>query len=189
MREAEARLDISDTTLSETVARYLYKLMAYKDEYEVARLYTSGDFERRLKQQFEGDFKLRFHLAPAILSPKNPKTGQPRKIEFGPWMFLAFKVLARLKVLRGTALDIFGYHRERRRERQLIVEYCDGIERMMSELDRDNYSLLVEIASLPEIIKGYGHIKNDNIKDYATQLAMKTAQWKNGKGQVLARAA
>ncbi len=189
VREAEARLDISDTTLSETVARYLYKLMAYKDEYEVARLYTSGDFERRLKQQFEGDFKLRFHLAPAILSPKNPKTGQPRKIEFGPWMFLAFKVLARLKVLRGTALDIFGYHRERRRERQLIVEYRDGIERMMSELDRDNYSLLVEIASLPEIIKGYGHIKNDNIKDYATQLAMKTAQWKNGKGRVLARAA
>lgn len=186
---AERQSGVSGTALSESVARNLFKLMAYKDEYEVARLYTSGDFERRLKQQFDGDYTLKFHLAPPILSPKNQKTGEPGKIEFGPWVFKAFKVLARMKVLRGTAFDIFGYTQERKRERSLIEEYRSNIESMLAKLDKDNYALMLEITNLPEIIKGYGHIKDGNISDYEAQLKLKLTEWEKGPSQLLARAA
>jgi indolepyruvate ferredoxin oxidoreductase len=189
VRDAEQRLGVAGTALSETVARYLFKLMAYKDEYEVARLYTSGDFERRLKQQFDGDYKLKFHLAPPMISPKNVKTGKPGKIEFGSWMFSGFKVLAKLKGLRGTALDVFGYSKERKRERQLIEDYRAIITGIVAKLDRDNYSLAVEIASLPEMVKGYGHIKEENINLYTTQMELKLTEFNNGPGHILARAA
>ena len=109
--------------LALAVARYAYKLMAYKDEYEVARLYTDGSFERKLKQAFDGDVKLQFHLAPPILGRRDPVSGHLRKQPFGPWVFTAFKTLARFKGLRGTALDVFGMTAERREERALIEDY------------------------------------------------------------------
>jgi indolepyruvate ferredoxin oxidoreductase len=180
---------ISDgNQLTATVARYLYKLMAYKDEYEVARLYSSGEFERRLKEQFEGNYKLKFNLAPPMLSPKNKRTGQPGKREFGPWMFKAFKLLAKFKGLRGTALDIFGYTHERKAERQLIADYMNDIEAMLPKLKEGNYNLLVEIASLPEVIKGYGYIKEENIVEYKKQLEEKKKEWETGPVQIFAQA-
>ncbi len=189
VRAAEIALDGDSTELAETVGRYLYKLMAYKDEYEVARLYTSGDFERRLKQQFEGNYKLKFNLAPPLLSFRSKRTGQPGKIEFGPWMFTLFGVLAKLKRLRGTAFDIFGYSKERQRERALVVEYRRHIERIIETLNKDNYALAGEIAALPEMIKGYGHIKEDNIRHYDAQLRNKLKEWDKYPQRIMASAA
>ncbi|MCY4426550.1 MAG: indolepyruvate ferredoxin oxidoreductase family protein [Halieaceae bacterium] len=189
VRTAEQQLDGESEQLTTAVARYFSKLMAYKDEYEVARLYTTGDFERRLKQQFDGDYKLKFHLAPPIISPVNRKTGKPGKIEFGAWLFPALKILARMKSLRGTPLDFFGFSSERKRERQLISEYRDTIGKLLPRLNQNNHVQLVEIASLPELVKGYGYIKEENMKVYARELADKLEQFdKNGVG-VFARVA
>ena len=189
VKAAEAQVEGVGTSLSEAVAFYLSKLMAYKDEYEVARLYTDGDFERRIKQQFDGDFSLRFHLAPPIISPKNKRNGKPGKIEFGSWMFKGFKILAKLKGLRGTALDIFGYSAERKRERALIGEYRNTIETLLKKVDRNNYASIVEIAELPELIKGYGHIKEDNLKIYDEQLAKKLDDLEKAKDQIFVKVA
>ncbi|HLX80732.1 MAG TPA: indolepyruvate ferredoxin oxidoreductase family protein [Burkholderiales bacterium] len=145
--------------LAEAAARYYAKLLAYKDEYEVARLYTDGAFRSKIASMFEGDYKLVFHLAPPLLARPDPRTGEPAKMSFGPWMLGAFKVLAKLKGLRGTALDIFGRSEERRMERALIGEYEQTLETLIEGLSRDNHALAVEIASLPETIRGYGHIK------------------------------
>ena len=145
-------------TLSRAVARYAFKLMAYKDEYEVARLYTSGDFEKKIRETFEGDFKIHFHLAPPLLAKKDAE-GNLRKAEYGPWVFKAFRVLARLKGLRGGPLDIFGYTAERRMERQLVSRYFSQVDELLRGLDSANHALAVDIASIPEHIRGYGHIK------------------------------
>ena len=147
------------TKLTEAVARYYAKLLAYKDEYEVARLYTDGAFRRKIDAMFEGDYKLVFHLAPPLLAKPDARTGEPAKMRFGPWMLGAFKVLAKLKGLRGTALDVFGRTGERRMERALITEYESTVEALLQGLTRENVTLAVEIASLPEAIRGYGHIK------------------------------
>ena len=128
MRDAEANKAPGSTDLTEAVARYAFKLMAYKDEYEVARLYTSGDFQRKLEQQYEGDYKLKFHLAPPLLAKKDAQ-GRLIKQEFGAWVLTAFKLMAKLKFLRGGALDIFGYTAERRMERQLIGDYEQTVDR------------------------------------------------------------
>jgi indolepyruvate ferredoxin oxidoreductase len=149
--------------LAEAVARSLYKLMAYKDEYEVARLYTDGSFRRRLAAQFEGDYRLQFHLAPPLLAQRDALTGHLKKRVFGSWMLPAFALLARLKFLRGTAFDIFGYSDERRSERCLIGEYEAAIEALLAGLDRDNHRLAVAIARLPEGIRGFGHVKAANL--------------------------
>ena len=109
--------------LSAAVARYAFKLMAYKDEYEVARLYADSDFKKRVADQFEGDYKLTFHLAPPLMNPSDPVTGEAKKSVFGPWMMMAFSVLSTFKGLRGSAFDIFGYSAERKMERQLIADY------------------------------------------------------------------
>jgi indolepyruvate ferredoxin oxidoreductase len=147
--------------LSAAVARYAFKLMAYKDEYEVARLYSRSDFKKRIADQFEGDYKLTFHLAPPILSEIDPATGELKKRLFGPWMMTAFSFLARLKGLRGTALDIFGYTEERKMERQLIVDYAKTLDELLGKLTADNYDLAVDIASIPEHIRGFGHVKHE----------------------------
>jgi indolepyruvate ferredoxin oxidoreductase len=144
------------SALTQAVAWSLAKLMTYKDEYEGARLYTNGDFTRRLKQQFGGDYKLAFNLSPPILNPKDKVTGKLRKIAFGPWMFSAFKVLARFKGLRGTAFDPFGYTTERKRERQLITDYRQLIEGLLPVLTAENHALTVRIAALADTIRGYG---------------------------------
>jgi indolepyruvate ferredoxin oxidoreductase len=138
--------------------------MAYKDEYEVARLYTRPEYLRRLNATFEGDFRLKFHLAPPILNKPDPLTGEAKKSEFGPWVLTAFKVLARLKGLRGTALDLFGRTEERRTERQLIADYERTIDGLLAGLGRDNHATAIAVASIPEEIRGYGHVKARHLK-------------------------
>ncbi|PKL98718.1 MAG: indolepyruvate ferredoxin oxidoreductase, partial [Gammaproteobacteria bacterium HGW-Gammaproteobacteria-7] len=161
-RAAEANRAPGSTALTEAVARYAFKLMAYKDEYEVARLYTSGEFQRRIEQQFEGDYRLHFNLAPPLFSRRDSE-GHLVKREYGPWVFTAFKLLARLKGLRGSVFDPFGYTAERREERRLIEEYFTTIEQLLAGLNGDNHALAVEIASVPEHIRGFGHVKEAHL--------------------------
>jgi indolepyruvate ferredoxin oxidoreductase len=156
VRAAEAPLN--STRLAEAVARYLFKLMAYKDEYEVARLHTAAAFTDQLAAMFDGDVKIVHHLAPPGLAKKNSR-GELVKQPFGPWVRKAFGVLARLKGLRGSALDPFGRTEERRTERALIDEYRQAIEELLRGLKPDNLPLAVEIARIPEEIRGYGHVK------------------------------
>jgi indolepyruvate ferredoxin oxidoreductase len=165
VRDAENRLVGAEKPLrlTEAVARYYFKLMAYKDEYEVARLHADTAFRNRVSGMFEGDYKIKFHLAPPLLA-KRDANGHLVKQEFGPWMMHAFGVLAKLKFLRGTALDIFGYTPERRSERALISEYRGTIARLLPRLAEENLSKAVAIASIPEEIRGYGHIKERNLK-------------------------
>ncbi len=158
VRRVEQQKTPAFTSLTQAVARYAFKLMAYKDEYEVARLYTSGDFEKKIRETFEGDYKIHFHLAPPLLAKKDAD-GLLRKAEYGPWMFKAFRVLGKLKGLRGGVFDIFGYSAERKLERQLIVDYFKQIDELLAGLDNDNHALAIDIASVPEHIRGYGHVK------------------------------
>ncbi len=176
VRAAEHARAPGSTDLSEAVARYAFKLMAYKDEYEVARLYTSGEFRRRIEQQFEGDFKVHFHLAPPLLAKKNAQ-GQLIKQEFGPWMFKAFKLLSKLRGLRGGTFDIFGYTEERKMERRLIADYFATVERLLAGLDTDNVALAAEIASIPEHIRGYGHVKEAHLHKAKAREAELLARW------------
>jgi indolepyruvate ferredoxin oxidoreductase len=162
VRAAEQQKAPGFTSLAEAVARYAFKLMAYKDEYEVARLYTSGEFEKRIRETFDGDYKLHFNLAPPLFAKKDAE-GHLRKAEYGTWVFGAFKLLAKLKGLRGTALDVFGYTAERKSERRLIEDYFKTIDTLLATLDHDNHALAVEIASIPELIRGYGHVKERHL--------------------------
>ncbi|WP_313342355.1 indolepyruvate ferredoxin oxidoreductase family protein [Stenotrophomonas sp.] len=168
------------TALTETVARYYFKLLAYKDEYEVARLYTSGDFQRRLQQQFEGDFEVRFHLAPPLFAKKDEQ-GRLIKQEYGPWMLKAFGLLAKLKFLRGGTFDVFGRTEERRGERQLIADYEQTVAVLLEGLSDDRVALAVEIASIPEHIRGYGHVKEAHLNKAKAREATLLAQWRNPK--------
>jgi len=158
-----------DLPLTEAVARGYQKLLAYKDEYEVARLYSNGDFERELAAQFEGDYRLRFHLAPPLLAHRDPHTGRPRKREFGGWVLPLLKVVARFKGLRGSAFDPFGYSAERKAERALIAEYERDIERLLEGLGADNLDRAVQIASLPAKIRGFGPVKLASIETAARE--------------------
>ncbi len=180
VRAAEADRIGGSTALTETVARYLFKLMAYKDEYEVARLYTSGDFQRRLQQQFEGDYQLRFHLAPPLFAKKDEQ-GRLLKKEYGPWMFKAFGLLAKLKFLRGGRFDVFGRTGERRMERKLIGDYEATVQLLLDGLDDDRLALAVEIASVPEHIRGFGHVKEAHFEQAKAREAALLAQWRNPK--------
>ena len=164
VRQAESSRAKGLGGLAEAVARYYFKLLAYKDEYEVARLYADPAFMEKIKSQFEGDYKLHFHLAPPLFSKRDPVTGELRKAEYGTWVFSVFKVLAKLRGLRGTALDIFGYTPERRMERQLIADYATVIGDIAGKLTPENHSLAVKIASMPEEIRGYGHVKEASFK-------------------------
>ena len=185
VRSAEQAKAPGQTALTQAVARYAFKLMAYKDEYEVARLYTSGEFERQIKSTFDGDYKIHFNLAPPTFSKKDAD-GHLIKREFGPWMFRAFKLLAKFKGLRGGALDIFGKTEERKMERQLIVEYFATVDELLSKLDRDSLKLAVDIASIPEQIRGYGHIKEANFAKAAKQREQLLAAWRNSKPSAIA---
>ncbi len=162
--------------LTEAVARNLFKLMAYKDEYEVARLYTSASFRQRLDEQFEGDFRLSFHLAPPLLARRNAK-GELVKREYGPWVMHAFGVLARLRRLRGTAFDPFGRTEERRNERQLVVDYEATVERLLQKLDAERLPAAVQIASIPDEIRGFGHVKARNLASARTRWTDAMAQY------------
>ena len=168
-RVRAAETPLGTTKLAEAVARYLFKLMAYKDEYEVARLHTDRTFTDKVGAMFEGDYKLVHHLAPPAIAKKNER-GEFVKQPFGPWMRSALGLLAKMKGLRGTALDPFGRSEERRTERALIGEYRASIEELLTGLSRDKLDLAAEIARIPEDIRGYGHVK-------ARHLAAARARW------------
>ncbi|HET7132324.1 MAG TPA: DUF6537 domain-containing protein, partial [Gammaproteobacteria bacterium] len=138
--------------------------LAYKDEYEVARLHADGTLEKKIRGMFEGDYRVAFHLAPPLFSRVDPLTGEPRKMRFGPWVLPFFGALKRLKFLRGTRLDPFGYTAERRMERALIAEYERTLEELLAGLSPQNHALAIEIASLPEEMRGFGHIKKRNVE-------------------------
>jgi indolepyruvate ferredoxin oxidoreductase len=176
VRAAEARLG-KTTRLTEAVARYLFKLMAYKDEYEVARLHTDPAFVQRIAGMFEGDYKLVHHLAPPLIAKKGDR-GELVKEPFGPWMRSAFKWLARMKGLRGTALDPFGRTEERRAERALIGEYRAAIDELIAGLSAERLALAVEIARVPEEIRGYGHVKERHLKAAREKWQRLTGQWR-----------
>jgi indolepyruvate ferredoxin oxidoreductase len=150
--------------LAEAVARGYFKLLSYKDEYEVARLYTDGRFEKAIGENFDGNLKLEFHLAPPLMSwfSKDKVTGHPRKMSFGRWMLPVFRQLAKGKRLRGSPWDIFGYTAERKLERKMISDY----EAVLAEIERllspENYHSAVGLARLPEETKGFGHVKLGN---------------------------
>jgi indolepyruvate ferredoxin oxidoreductase len=162
VREAEQRLFPGRKALTQAVARHHYKLMAIKDEYEVARLHVQSGFLDAIKRQFEGDTKLSFHFAPPLLARRSKVTGEPRKIEFGPWIVPVLRVLARLRFLRGTALDVFGYTAERAEDRKLLARYEVNVAFALEALesrDEAHYLAAVSLASLPESIRGYGHVR------------------------------
>jgi indolepyruvate ferredoxin oxidoreductase len=164
--------------LADAVARSLFKLMAYKDEYEVARLYTDDEFRKQLNAQFEGDFHIEFHLAPPLVAERDQRTGHLRKRAYGPWLMSAFAVLAKLKGLRGTPFDIFGYSEERRIERRLIGDYETLVNELIAGLTPANHALAIALAKLPERIRGYGHIKDANLKTAKTEEARLLAQFR-----------
>jgi indolepyruvate ferredoxin oxidoreductase len=184
VQQAESALGKS--SLTEAVARYLFKLMAYKDEYEVARLHADRSFLDRVEGMFEGEFKLNYHLAPPIIAKKNAK-GELQKQKFGPAMLTGFRLLAKLKGLRGTALDVFGRTEERKTERALIGEYRASLEEVMTGLTAANHATALEIAALPEQIRGYGHVKERNLAAARVRWAELMAKWRHP--QAAARAA
>ncbi len=180
VRQAESALNA--TQLTEVVARYLFKLMAYKDEYEVARLHTDKAFHDKIAQMFEGEVRLNYHLAPPLLAKRNDK-GELLKAQYGPWMLSAFAVLARFKWLRGTALDIFGYTDERKAERSLIGEYRNCVDELLAKLNGSNHALAVQIARIPEEIRGFGHVKERHLHAARAKWHKLMAQWRGGPGQ------
>ncbi|WP_350296205.1 indolepyruvate ferredoxin oxidoreductase family protein [Limnohabitans sp. Rim8] len=167
---------LGKTSLTESVARYLFKLMAYKDEYEVARLHTDTGFLSRVNGMFEGDFTLNYHLAPPLTSKTNDK-GELIKKKFGPFMLTGFKLLSRLKFLRGTMLDVFGRTHERQMERALIEEYKNSVSIVLGQLSADNHGLALELARLPDQIKGFGHVKERNVKAARMQWSVLMAKF------------
>ncbi len=187
VRAAEAKLG-SSSALAETVARYAFKLMAYKDEYEVARLYTTGDFQKRIAETFDGDYTIRFNLAPPLLAKKDAD-GHLVKSEYGPWIFTAFKLLAKFKGLRGGFFDVFGRTAERKMERQLIVDYFRTVEELIGKLDAGNLALAVQIAEVPEHIRGYGHVKEAHLAKAKAKEAELLARFRNPVAVEAAKAA
>ncbi len=160
----------------------LGRLMAYKDEYEVARLYSDPAFMQRIREQFAGDFRMSFNLAPPMLPGQDEATGRPKKRSFGPWMLTAFRLLAPLKVLRGTPFDPFGYFAERRMERRLIDEYRALIDGLVDRLDADNLATGIEIAAAAREIAGYGPVKEASVAQYRQQLASLLAAFESPRG-------
>ena len=169
VRQRELAID-PKTPVTKAVARSLYKLMAYKDEYEVARMHSDPEFLKQIGEQFEGDFKLEYHLAPPLLARKRPGSDVPAKMRLGSWMQTAFRVLAPLKGLRGTPLDIFGYTTERRLERKLRDEYFSLAGRIARELTADNKGVMLKLAQAPEQIRGYGHVKLANVRKVQAEM-------------------
>jgi len=179
VRAAEQARVPGSTQLTSMVARYLFKLMAYKDEYEVARLFTQTDFVKKIEGQFEGDYTINMHLAPPLWAKPDPVTGEPRKRTYGPWMLKAMGVLAKLRFLRGTPLDVFGYAKERRVERQLVADYRKTVFGLLEGLTPANIEVAAEIAAIPEFIRGYGHVKDRHLADAKSRESQLLEQWRN----------
>jgi len=186
VKAAESEKAPGQCGLAEAVARYLFKLMAYKDEYEVARLYTDGNFLKQVANELGGDnLRFEFHLAPPLLTKINPSTGEPRKMSFGPWMMSAFKVLARLKFLRGTPFDIFGYSGERRTERKLVADYEAMLDEVLAKLTPDNHAYAVGLAAIPEKIRGFGPVKARHLAVAQADEAALLEQFRSGRPPAL----
>ncbi len=166
IRAAEDKAKPGSTDVAEAAARSLFKLMAIKDEYEVARLYTDGSFQRELAKQFQGYDRLEFHLAPPILGKKGAD-GSPRKSSFGPWMMKGFKLLAAMKRLRGGRLDVFGYTAERRMERGLLASFERDLDLVVEALTPENIEAATALVSVPQLIRGYGHVKHASVEKAA----------------------
>ena len=179
VRTAETAAGSGSAELTEAVAKNLFKLMAYKDEYEVARLYTDGSFAKKLAEKFDGDFQLKFYLAPPVFARRDKATGHLQKKEYGGRMIHAFRLLARLKFLRGTAFDPFGRSEERRTERKLIKDYLAMIEQRVADLRPEQIPPLAKLARLPETIRGYGHIKDASIAKAMAEKARLEAELEN----------
>ncbi|WP_100959231.1 indolepyruvate ferredoxin oxidoreductase family protein [Bosea sp. FBZP-16] len=192
VRAKEAGVLPGQSALAESVARYLFKLMAYKDEYEVARLYSDGAFRKQLAATFEQDsasgepLRLEFHLAPPLLAKRDPNTGLPRKMSFGPWMLGAFGLLAKLKGLRGSAFDVFGYTQERKTERRLIADYEALVAEILGKLSPQNHALCVALAAIPEKIRGFGHVKERHLAAAKAEEAELLKRLRDGSAQALA---
>jgi indolepyruvate ferredoxin oxidoreductase len=165
--------------LTEAVARYLFKLMAYKDEYEVARLHSDPSFKAKIANMFEGDYQVKYHLAPPLLSPRDAQ-GHLVKQQYGSWVGKVFPLLAKLRFLRGSVLDPFGHTAERKGERALIGEYRDTLSRLLPSLTAERLSLMVELASIPEEIRGYGHVKERHLRNAKEKQAVLLAAWQSG---------
>jgi indolepyruvate ferredoxin oxidoreductase len=186
VKAVEAARAPGKSGLADAVARYLFKLMAYKDEYEVARLYSDGPFMQQVKNELGGEH-LRFdvHLAPPLLAPVNKATGEPKKLTFGPWIFPVFRLLARCKFLRGTALDPFGYSQERRTERRLVRDYESMLDEVLAKLEPDNHHIAVGLAAIPEKIRGFGHVKMRHLKAAKADEAALFEQFRAGPAPFL----
>ena len=185
-RAAEAVRTPGNSGLTDAVARYLFKLMAYKDEYEVARLYTDGSFLAQIAETFDGDkLRFEFHLAPPLLARRDRTTGLPRKMSFGPWLLPAFRLLAKLKFLRGTAFDPFGRTQERRTERQLVEDYRAMLNKVLDGLTADNHQIAVALAAIPEKIRGFGHVKQRHLAAAKADEAALFEQFQSGAPALL----
>jgi indolepyruvate ferredoxin oxidoreductase len=189
VKAAEAARTPGQCELTETVARYLFKLMAYKDEYEVARLYTDGAFLKQVETEFDGDnLRFEFHLAPPLLARRDKTTGLPRKLSFGPWLLPVFRLLAKFKGLRGTPFDPFGRSLERRTERKLIGDYEAMLDEVLAGLTPDNHHIAVALAAIPEKIRGFGHVKQQHLTAAKADEAALFEQFRSG-APVLLKAA
>jgi indolepyruvate ferredoxin oxidoreductase len=186
VKAAEAARAGGKCGLADTVARYLFKLMAYKDEYEVARLYTDGAFLKQVETEFDGDkLRFEFHLAPPLLARIDKSTGLPRKMSFGPWLLPVFRLLAKLKGLRGTPFDPFGRTLERRTERKLIGDYEAMLDEVLAKLTPDNHHVAVGLAAIPEKIRGFGHVKQQHLTAAKADEAALLEQFRAGTPALL----
>ncbi|MFO0231504.1 MAG: indolepyruvate ferredoxin oxidoreductase family protein [Burkholderiales bacterium] len=184
-KQAEAKLGAGDA-LAKAVARYLYKLMAHKDEWEVARLYARPEFRKELERAFEGDLKLRFHGAGGPFGRRDPASGKLVKREVGPWLMTAFRLMAPLRRLRGGALDPFRNSGERRLARELLSTYEADLDRVLAALTVENHAMAVKLMSLPEKVRGYGHVRERHAEAVAKEREALLAQWQQGDGKVVA---
>lgn len=180
-RQVEAERTPGRCGVAEAVARGYYKLLAYKDEYEVARLYTATGFLERLNASFTRGSRLRFHLAPPLLSRRDPRTGRYEKRVFGPWIIVMFRLLSALRRLRGGPFDVFGYGSERRLERTLIREYEAMVTEVLAELDQENHECAVQLLALPRIVRGFGIVKERNVERYRAEGSELLAQFKGAE--------
>jgi indolepyruvate ferredoxin oxidoreductase len=181
VRAVEAARVPGATALTEAVARYYFKLLAVKDEYEVARLYTQTDFAERVAATFDGDYKIRFHLAPPVFNKRDAVTGEAKKSVYGPWMMGAFRVLAKMRRLRGSSFDVFGRTAERRTERALPGQYVAIVDETLAALAPHNHALAVELAQIPEHIRGYGHVKERHLKQAKAKEAELLAAFRSAR--------
>ncbi len=179
--EAERRVLPGQTALGEAVARWLYKLMAFKDEFEVARLHAHPAFLAELDARFKNGYTLQYHLAPPTIAKRDPATGHLVKQTFGPWMLKAFKFMAGMKGLRGGALDVFGNTEERKQERQLINDYIRQMDEVVTQLSPANHAAAVALASVPDEIRGYGHVKEKSMAEARLLREQRLAAFRAGR--------